>query len=307
METWLQYATNPVSEMAYFMWDDDGSADLIHRLEPDLAMYYDILPKPVTKTDVFRVVVCNTIGGVYADIDTKLLRTPLTWIDSNDISSWTDPKTGTIYGGSSEPINVILGIEADTNEDSTDYWRMGYTYPVQLTQWALAGAPGHKILTAFVEHFKDRVRDAIKQVAPNSIGDKKELEQAVTDPSTRGRIQQVLRTFDPLDFTGPASITYSTMTYLKNEIDFRWQALSGLEDGGRSKMVRDILILPITGFSPGRAKYGNMGSKPIDHPDARLQHLAQGSWRKFDLTVEMGKLCRTVLGQCRDWSKVPSS
>lgn len=59
-------------------------------------------------------------------------------------------------------------------------------------------------------------------------------------------------------------------------------------------------------FSPGRGQYGNMGSKPASDPDARLLHHAQGSWRHFDLKVELGKLCRTMFGLCRDWSKVPS-
>ena len=48
-----------------------------------------------------------------------------------------------------------------------------------------------------------------------------------------------------------------------------------------------------------------MGSQPVDHPNARLSHMAQGSWRKTSLKVEIGKLCRTLFGLCRDWSKVP--
>lgn len=56
--------------------------------------------------------------------------------------------------------------------------------------------------------------------------------------------------------------------------------------------------------SPGRGKYGNMGSKPISHEDARLLHHAQGSWKHFNLKVELGKFCRTAFGLCRDWSKV---
>lgn len=59
--------------------------------------------------------------------------------------------------------------------------------------------------------------------------------------------------------------------------------------------------------SPGRGKYGNMGSKALTHADARVQHYAQGSWRSFHLKVEMGKFCRTVFGMCRDWSKMEES
>jgi hypothetical protein len=47
-----------------------------------------------------------------------------------------------------------------------------------------------------------------------------------------------------------------------------------------------------------------MGSKPLTDADARVQHYAQGSWRAFHFKVEMGKACRTLLGLCRDWSKM---
>lgn len=303
MESWLQYATNPETEMAYFMWNDEGAADLMSIMEPEIYPFYSLLPKPVTKTDVFRVAVCNTIGGIYADIDTKLLRNPSTWIEESDISPWTDSKTRTTYGEASEFANLILGIEADTDEHSDDHWRMGYTYPVQLTQWALASAPKHAILTRFLHNFKARVQTAIAQALPEDPEvDPRTLEKGYDE---RLRVDAMLLKLDPLDFTGPAAITNATMTYLSETASLRWQSLSGLEDGGRSKLVLDTLILPITGFSPGRGKYGNMGSRPITHHDARLQHLAQGSWRKFDMKVEVGKLCRTLFGQCRDWSKVP--
>jgi hypothetical protein len=58
--------------------------------------------------------------------------------------------------------------------------------------------------------------------------------------------------------------------------------------------------------SPGRGKYGNMGSKPVTDPDARLHHHALGSWRRFDLVVEYGKFCRTMFGWCKTWTKVPA-
>ena len=70
VEKWLGYATAPETEMAYFMWNDDGVRALMQKVETgytnsgqqlELA---DLLPKPVELADVFRVVVCNTIGGV---------------------------------------------------------------------------------------------------------------------------------------------------------------------------------------------------------------------------------------------------
>ena len=70
VEKWLAYATAPETEMAYFMWNDAGVRELLQNVETGYSNagekleLADILPKPVELADVFRVVVCNTIGGV---------------------------------------------------------------------------------------------------------------------------------------------------------------------------------------------------------------------------------------------------
>jgi mannosyltransferase OCH1-like enzyme len=65
IESWLQYAVHPeLPNMAYFMWNDEGMMDLMNEADTELLEYFDLLPDFVEKTDVFRVVVCNTIGGV---------------------------------------------------------------------------------------------------------------------------------------------------------------------------------------------------------------------------------------------------
>ena len=67
---------------------------------------------------------------------------------------------------------------------------------------------------------------------------------------------------------------------------------------------KELTRFPRGYSSPGRGTYGNMGSKPITHPDARLVHHALGSWKRFDWLVEYGKFCRTAFGLCRNWTKV---
>ncbi|PTB38116.1 uncharacterized protein TrAFT101_011778 [Trichoderma asperellum] len=293
VQQWLGYAVSPnnTAPMAYFFWDDEGIDLFMEKYEKDFIHDFYAIFTPVERADIFRVLVCQHLGGVYADIDTEPLRHPANWLDPSDLSRWVDDITGKSYGlknpeaeaNGTQPVNLIWGLEADTDPNSNAYWRMGYTYPVQLTQWALASAPDHPALKQFMENLRDEVR----------------LEKEATsyDPNR----------VDPLTRTGPAAVTLATLMWLENDIGFRWNALTGLKDGGRSKLVEDALILPITGFSPGRGGYGNMGSKPITHHDARLVHHALGSWRKFDLLVEYGKFCRTVFGLCKDWSKVPAT
>lgn len=121
-----------------------------------------------------------------------------------------------------------------------------------------------------------------------------------------------LKRIDPLDLTGPPAFTRTAKAHCEEEDpEFKWTSLSGRSDpvGGRGKVAAgDILVLPITGFSPGRASWPhNMGSQSLQHPNARLYHAAAGSWRKMDLKVQTGKLCRTFFGRCRDWSKIPEA
>lgn len=290
VEKWLSYATMDGSQsMAYFWWLDDGCKQLIDQTAPAIADMVDALPQMVEKSDIFRIVVTNSIGGVYQDVDTLPLRSPATWLDKTDILPWTDPVTQATYEAKT-PIHLLLGIEGDNPVDTDTYWRIGYGYPVQLTQWALAAAPQHPILNRLLSNFGTRISELSTPYGGN-----------VTAAGESGAFDGE----DPLILTGPEAITVASIEQLKLDYGLRFEALTGLEDGGRSKAVGDTIIFPITGFAPGRGKYNNMGSKAITHKDARVWHQAQGSWRKFDVTVELGKLCRTVFGGCKEWSKVP--
>ncbi|KAM0247511.1 hypothetical protein ACHAQJ_009817 [Trichoderma viride] len=297
VQHWLEYSMFPSNSMpmAYFFWDDKGIEMLMNKYEKNFLDHFNGIFTPVERADIFRILVCQYFGGVYADIDTEPLRHPADWIGPSDLSRWIDDITGKSYGfknpeaeaagdaaNGTQPVNLIWGLEADTDPNSNAYWRMGYTYPIQLTQWALASAPGHPVLKQFMDNLRAEVR--------------LETEATSYDPNRA----------DPLTRTGPAAVTLATLLWLEHHTGFRWNALTGLKDGGKSKLVADALILPITGFSPGRKGYGNMGSKLITDPDARLVHHAFGSWRKFDMLVEYGKFCRTVFGLCKDWSKVPA-
>lgn len=161
------------------------------------------------------------------------------------------------------------------------YWRMGYSYAVQITNWALAMVPHHPVTQQYILNLKRTIsqKDSLLQI-------------------------------DPLDITGPPALTAAISAVAqRNEPTLLWDALSARDDGiigGRGKVIAgDTLILPITGFSPGRGWYQNMGSQSIAHRNARLQHAAIGTWRTLDVKVEYGKLCRVLLGMCKDWKKIP--
>lgn len=246
-------------------------------------------------------------------MDTEPLKHPFEWISSSDLLPWSEwssqrshslhkPTTQALLDDRpgltsdenvvipgdenvpSEPsVHAIFGIEADNPPaPDTTYWRMGYTFAVQITNWAFAMAPHHPVSDQFILSLKT----AISQNRDN------------------------LREVDPLDITGPPALTASIMIVAKKEEPrLSWDALSGLNGdpkGGRGKIIAgDTLILPITGFSPGRGSFQNMGSQSITHENARLRHIAAGSWRKVNLKVHYGKLCRVLFGLCKDWKKIP--
>ncbi|KAL7935776.1 glycosyltransferase family 32 protein [Trichoderma chlorosporum] len=239
VEEWLEYATAPANSqpMAYFFWDDEGIDMFMRKYEKEFLNDFNTIFTPVERADIFRVLTCQIFGGIYADIDTEPLRHPADWVGPSDLARWVDDVTGKSYGfkqpddeaaapaaDGKQPVNLIWGLEADTDPNTNTYWRMGYTYPIQLTQWALASAPGHPALKQFMDNLRDEV----------VLG-----KNATTYDPNRA---------DPLTRTGPAAVTLATLLWLEHHIGFRWNALTGLKDGGRSKLVADALILPITAF-----------------------------------------------------------
>lgn len=165
-------------------------------------------------------------------MDTEPTKPPAEWIGPTDIQPWRDVSTGKTYS-SNEPVRAIVGLEADCRPESDDYWRMGYQYPIQLTQWSFAWAPGHPVLQIFM----DRLLVMMKVVSDAHDG---QLNTATA--------QADLYSIDTLNLTGPAAFTDSVQSWLADKHGLRWNALTGLDDGGLSKLVGDVLVLPITGF-----------------------------------------------------------
>ncbi|KAK2595147.1 hypothetical protein QQS21_007107 [Conoideocrella luteorostrata] len=263
IEQWLERSIAPTvgsNPMGYFLWDDDGVLALVEKYEKDFADDFVQVFSPVEKVDIFRIIVCKWFGGVvgaivlwvllsgnnhlqYGNIDTKPLRHPATWIEESDISKWTDNLTGKQYGldrieigrleqkpGDLQPVNAIWGIECDTDPNTDRHWRFGYTFALQLTNWALASAPQHPILQRFLDTLMDKARDAKEAALLTPNGSSSQLH------------------YDPLARTGPVAVTEATRGWLEERQGLRWNALTGLKDDGKTKLAGDVLILPMTGF-----------------------------------------------------------
>jgi len=212
---------------------------LLYASVPEVLEAYDALPLPVLKADFFRYLILLARGGIYSDIDTYAIRSALDWIPDSV------PR---------EAIGLVVGIEADPDRPD---WKDWYSRRIQFCQWTIQAKPGHPVL-----------RDIVARIATETLRRKRSgLLDGVMDKNV-------------IEFTGPAPWTdvifeyfnderYFDMTNSKGPID--WKNFTGMDT---AKRVGDVVVLPITSFSPGVQQ---MGAKDYDDPMAFVKHDFEGT------------------------------
>ncbi|MCJ1437021.1 membrane-bound alpha-1,6- mannosyltransferase Initiation-specific [Xylographa pallens] len=209
---------------------------------PEILEAYNALPIPVLKADFFRYLILLARGGIYSDIDTMALKSAVDWIPSDIPPS---------------SVGLIVGIEADPDRPD---WKEWYSRRIQFCQWTIQAKVGHPILRNIVASItEDTLR--MKKLG---ILSKKKIDKSI------------------VEFTGPALWTDLIFNYMNNPEYFKienggknitWEAFTGIET---AKKVGDVVVLPITSFSPG---VGQMNAKDIDDPMAFVKHDFEGSWK----------------------------
>ncbi|KAF2858947.1 glycosyltransferase family 32 protein [Piedraia hortae CBS 480.64] len=221
---------------------DDVAVHLIRHLYatiPEVIEAYNALPEPVLKADFFRYLVLLARGGIYSDIDTTALKSAVEWVPANV------PRTS--YG-------LVVGIEADPDRPD---WQEWYSRRIQFCQWTIQSKPGHPVLIDVVAH--------------------------ITEETMRRRTAgELSKVSSVIEFTGPAVWTDSIFKFLNDPDHFdmstssgniTWQDFTGMKE---AKKVGDVIVLPITSFSPG---VGQMGAGDDDDPMAFVKHSFEGSWK----------------------------
>jgi alpha 1,6-mannosyltransferase len=211
---------------------------LLYASVPEVIEAYDALPLPVLKADFFRYLILLARGGIYSDIDTYVIKSALEWIPENV------PR---------EAVGLVIGIEADPDRPD---WKDWYSRRIQFCQWTIQSKPGHPVL-----------REVVARITKETLRRKKEgLLKGVIDKNV-------------IEFTGPAVWTdiifeyfndgrYFDMANSPGFIDYR--NFTGMEV---PKRVGDVIVLPITSFSPGVQQ---MGAKDYDDPMAFVKHDFEG-------------------------------
>lgn len=220
---------------------DDVAINLVRMLYatvPEVLEAYNALPLPVLKADFFRYLILFARGGIYSDIDTYAIQSAVKWIPGQI------PR---------ETVGLVIGIEADP--DRSD-WAEWYSRRIQFCQWTIQSKPGHPVL-----------RDIITRITKETLSMK-----------NSGKLDNFVGG-DVVELTGPAVWTDTIMEYFndgrffdvaKSPAKIDYQKFTGMET---SRRVGDVVVLPITSFSPG---VGQMGAKEPDDPMAFVKHDFEG-------------------------------
>ena len=204
---------------------------------PQVLEAYNALPLPVLKADFFRYLILLARGGIYSDIDTAALKSAADWIPQD-----VQPNT---YG-------MVVGIEADPDRPD---WADWYSRRIQFCQWTIQAKAGHPVLV-----------DVVANITQETLKRKAE-----------GRLNKNHKGI--IEFTGPALWTDTIFSFFNNPDYFdmttskgniTWEHFTGMKS---PKKVGDVIILPITSFSPG-IKTMNAGED--DDPMAFVKHNFEG-------------------------------
>lgn len=219
---------------------DNVATHLIRHLYasiPDVIEAYNSLPSPVLKADLFRYLILLARGGIYSDIDTSALKPAFEWIPS-DVPANS-------YG-------MVIGIEADPDRPD---WAEWYSRRIQFCQWTIQSKPGHPVLV-----------DIVAKITQETLRRKRE-----------GKLTKDHKAV--IEFTGPAVWTDAIFAYFNNPDYFdmttskgniTWENFTGMK---APKKVGDVIVLPITSFSPG---IKTMGAGEDDDPMAYVKHSFEG-------------------------------
>lgn len=229
---------------------------LLYASVPEVLEAYHALPLPVLKADFFRYLILLARGGIYSDIDTYAIKGAIDWIPDEI------PR---------DTVGLVIGIEADPDRPD---WAQWYSRRIQFCQWTIQSKPGHPVL-----------RDIVSRITNHTLAMKRSGDLTRLDGKK------------VIEFTGPAVWTDTIMDYFNDDRYFDmneskgpidWHNFTGIETSNR---IGDVIVLPITSFSPGVEQ---MGSKDYEDPMAFVKHdfegesLLAGAWMGGRLTMRTG-------------------
>lgn len=234
-------------EFTHEVITDDAAFQLVKKMyisTPEIVQAYREMPLPILKADFFRYLMLLARGGIYTDVDTEALQS---------VRKWIPPA----YNQSS--IGIVIGLEADPDRDDWPEW---YARRIQFCQWTIMSKPGHPIL-----------KEVVTRITNTTIMMKEE-----------GRLNKADSVKLVLDYTGPGVWTDAIFAYFNNPFFFHNTSNnitnSDFFNLREPKTLGDVIVFPITSFSPG---IGHMGAEGVDHPLAFVRHAFRGAMTAVNL------------------------
>ncbi|PGH02427.1 hypothetical protein AJ80_08845 [Polytolypa hystricis UAMH7299] len=211
---------------------------------PEVLEAYESLPLPVLRADFFRYLILLARGGIYTDIDTYVLKPSTEWLPEQVDRS---------------KVGLIIGIEADPDRPD---WAEWYSRRIQFCQWTIQSKPGHPILRDVVA----TITEDTLRMKHAGILSKRKMDKSI------------------VEFTGPAVWTDAIFRYFNNPAYFdvakgpNRRNITAMDFTGMTvqRKVGDVVVLPITSFSPGVQQ---MGAGEPDDPMAFVKHEFEGTWK----------------------------
>ncbi|CAD6575672.1 MAG: membrane-bound alpha-1,6- mannosyltransferase Initiation-specific [Tremellales sp. Tagirdzhanova-0007] len=251
-----------------------------HFADSDIEWAWNYMHRGVLRADLLRYLLLLVEGGVYSDIDTLPLRPIEQWGHTNpeylDISA-TDGKSWRSLLTASPAVIVAIDVDVHSHPD----WAKGWPRPLGICQWTISSAPSHPIFLDAVRRVVNstRIVEAWENLRAQNIS---RIEKA-RPPGWQYQVTQLLsmrrsRAMNVMEWTGPGLFTDAVLAFLLTRYHVTWHRLRGLDHPLR---VGDVMILPITAFSPGGEP--DFRAETSESPQANVVHGFRASWKQEDV------------------------
>ncbi|PYH43765.1 putative alpha-1,6-mannosyltransferase subunit (Hoc1) [Aspergillus saccharolyticus JOP 1030-1] len=246
-------------------WSEEACVQLAREVDAEgrYAAVLRGLPSAVLVSDFCRYLILLVRGGVYNDLDVRLVR-ELPWEVMFHSPGFGEEVEEEEEGGSrglsdgpprakememememASPPAVIIGLEGDTSTP-------GLPRPPQFVQWTMVAAPGHPIFAGVLRRIVETTEEYTRQAAHNP---------AAVAP-------------DIMAWTGPGVWTEAVLEYL----DVDEGMLHTLRNLQHTIRIKDVVVLPKRGFAITQGE---------DHssPEVLVKHYFAGTWKTAECRV----------------------
>lgn len=228
----------------HFFLTDIKSRKTIHSLFseiPQIIEVYSFIKNTILEYDYFRYLILLSRGGTYTDLDTYCLKPINTWFPSK-------------INNKNNRIGFVVGVEADPDVVNWEKW---YSRRIQFCQWTFQSKSGHPILVELVARITQKLLTLKKEYLFSKLI---ENDFNIMNLSGPGIFTDVIFDYINLGISSDSKYTFKNFTKLRKPL-----------------VIKDVLFLPITSFSPD---INHMGSKSHKHNLAYSKHFFLGSWKK---------------------------